>query len=134
MHQEGQGGTSRLRVGPLRGFLRGFRTGFLYVRTGIRVREAVTRAWQRPFVRDEFPCHDCGLLTAPVDGPDEWYTVLDTVWEHADADEGSILCVGCLEARLGRRLRHADFVAAALNTPNYGRHSQRLLSRLRDED
>ncbi|WP_079170934.1 hypothetical protein [Streptomyces sp. CC53] len=68
-----------------------------------------------------------------MDGPDEWYTVLDSVWEHAGAGEGGILCVGCLEARLGRRLRRRDFVDAALNDPDYGRHSPRLLSRLRAE-
>lgn len=81
--------------------------------------------------RDEFPCHDCGVPTAPLDGPDEWYTVHDTVWGSAAASVDSILCIGCLEARLGRRLRPADFVPAVLNEPGYGHHSERLRSRLR---
>ncbi|MEV6558952.1 hypothetical protein AB0M22_24785 [Nocardia sp. NPDC051756] len=85
----------------------------------------------RIFERDEFPCHECGLATAPIDGPDEWYTVHDAIWKCAAASADSILCIGCLESRLGRRLRHTDFVAAALNQPGYGHHSPRLQSRLR---
>ncbi|MEU4204240.1 hypothetical protein [Streptomyces sp. NPDC045470] len=96
----------------------------------MRILDAVVGRWCRRPERDEFPCHDCGLLTAPLDGPDEWYTVMDSVWERAGADEESVLCIGCLEARLDRRLRHTDFVTAALNDPDYGRHSKRLLSRL----
>ncbi|MEU7144370.1 hypothetical protein ABZ942_33340 [Nocardia sp. NPDC046473] len=80
--------------------------------------------------RDEFPCHDCGLPTAPLDGPDEWYTVHDAVWGCAAASVDSILCIGCLENRLGRRLLPTDFVAAVLNEPGYGQHSSRLRSRL----
>ncbi|GGV36367.1 hypothetical protein GCM10010245_57950 [Streptomyces spectabilis] len=95
-----------------------------------RIRAAVPGA-RRPPPRNEFPCDDCGLPTAPVDGPDEWYTVLDGVWECAGAAEDSILCVGCLEVRLKRPLVHTDFISAALNDPNYGHHSARLLSRLR---
>ncbi|MCA6095150.1 hypothetical protein LE181_23655 [Streptomyces sp. SCA3-4] len=81
--------------------------------------------------RDEFPCLDCGFLTAPLDGPDEWYMVHDSVWQCAGIVEDSVLCVGCLEARLDRRLLHTDFTPVALNDPDYGHHSERLLSRLR---
>ncbi|MFC9438609.1 hypothetical protein [Nocardia sp. NPDC057030] len=81
--------------------------------------------------RDEFPCHECGVATAPIDGPDEWYTVHDSVWASAAAAADSILCVGCLESRLGRRLLPTDFVVAVLNQPGYGHHSPRLQSRLR---
>ncbi|MFE9576695.1 hypothetical protein ACFYO1_09960 [Nocardia sp. NPDC006044] len=87
----------------------------------------------RHCARDEFPCHECGSATAPIDGPDEWYTVHDSVWKCAAASADSILCIGCLEARLGRRLRHTDFVAAVLNQPGYGHHSPRLQSRLRPD-
>ncbi|KAA8885903.1 hypothetical protein F3087_25070 [Nocardia colli] len=85
----------------------------------------------RRYERDEFPCHECGMATAPIDGPDEWYTVHDAVWKCAAASASSILCIGCLETRLGRRLLHTDFVAAVLNQPGYGHHSPRLQSRLR---
>ncbi|GAA1591979.1 hypothetical protein GCM10009764_13630 [Nocardia ninae] len=91
----------------------------------------LTGGRHRRYERDEFRCHGCGLPTAPLDGPDEWYTVHDHVWQCAAASADNILCIGCLETRLGRRLHHTDFVAAALNDPNYGHHSPRLQSRLR---
>ncbi|MFH8347869.1 hypothetical protein [Streptomyces sp. NPDC018045] len=124
VHQKGQGGAPGLGVS-----LSGRHID--HRKDRIRLLDAVAGMWRRRLERDEFPCHDCGLLTAPLDGPDEWYTVLDSVWERAGADEESVLCVGCLEVRLDRRLRPTDFVTAALNDPDYGRHSKRLLSRLR---
>lgn len=81
--------------------------------------------------RDEFPCHDCDVPTAPIVGPHEWYTVHDLVWARARARPDSILCIGCVETRLGRRLTHGDFLPAALNDPAYGQHSARLKDRLR---
>ena len=40
----------------------------------------------------------------------EIYTVRDTVWKTAGMEPmGGCLCVGCLEKRLGRRLRPKDF-------------------------
>jgi len=66
-------------------------------------------------------CVDCGMNTAPsiwrgreVEPalPQSWefYWVKDKVWAAAGMDklDGS-LCVGCIEARLGRRLRRKDF-------------------------
>ena len=84
--------------------------------------------------REEFPCDDCGLLTAPKHGEDEWYSVNDDVWEHAEADYETILCIGCLEARLGRQLNKNDFSPAILNAVNYSNHSGRLKSRLTAAD
>jgi hypothetical protein len=70
-----------------------------------------------------FDCHcvDCGVNTAPAIWrgrqvepalPKSWelYWVKDKVWAAAGMGEldGS-LCVGCIEARLGRRLRPKDF-------------------------
>jgi hypothetical protein len=73
-------------------------------------------------------CLDCGWNTAPgfpgksasVAGiaggvvvlytPDqEVYTVTEKVWRKA-GNLGACLCIGCLERRLGRRLRPKDFV------------------------
>jgi hypothetical protein len=66
-------------------------------------------------------CVDCGTNCCPAvwEGPTvlpalpqswEFYWVKDEVWSAAGMGEldGS-LCVGCLEARLGRRLRRKDF-------------------------
>jgi hypothetical protein len=41
----------------------------------------------------------------------EVYTVRDAVWKRAGVEPmGGCLCVGCLERRIGRRLKPKDFV------------------------
>ena len=46
-------------------------------------------------------------------------------------EEGQeILCIGCLERRIGRRLCRADFTDLLINDPNRYRLSDRLLDRL----
>jgi hypothetical protein len=55
--------------------------------------------------RQNFPCVDCGINTANINGQLEFYMVTDETWQAAglspiaieDADE--FLCIGCLEAR-----------------------------------
>ena len=66
-------------------------------------------------------CVDCGMETEssiltddtvePVPGRWEYYWVKEEVWAAAGMphDLGGALCVGCIEARLGRRLRPRDF-------------------------
>jgi hypothetical protein len=42
----------------------------------------------------------------------EIYTVRETVWKKAGVEfSGGCLCIGCLEKRIGRRLRPKDFQA-----------------------
>ena len=67
-------------------------------------------------------CVDCGRDTAPgVPGETELtkaveplhagcevYCVKDVIWTRAGAPDGC-LCIGCLEQRLGRRLKPKDF-------------------------
>ena len=93
------------------------------------------RAWFRRSEpeRNFYPCDDCLTQTAPDDAPDEWYTVLDTVWDEAGALPDAILCIGCLEQRLGRQVSRRDFLPAMLNDPSYGLHSDRLIDRLTPE-
>jgi len=71
------------------------------------------------------------LPTAPKRGADEWYTVHDAVWSAAGATNSDVLCIGCLEGALGRRLESRDFVQTPLNTPDHYRHSERLNNRLK---
>jgi hypothetical protein len=71
------------------------------------------------------------MLTAPESAPDEWYAVRDEVWLAAGVDSHGILCIGCLESRLGRALSAPDFEKAALNDPAFGWHSDRLIDRLK---
>ena len=85
----------------------------------------------RSLKRDPYPCDDCGMLTAPEGAPDEWYAVRDEVWLAAVVNLRGILCIGCLETRLGRELSAPDFENAALNDLAFGWHSERLIERLR---
>jgi hypothetical protein len=66
-------------------------------------------------------CADCGLGTNTAN---EWYMVNDAVWQQAWAGRlkphhalpgQQILCIGCLEARIGRRLWGADFPDVPVN-------------------
>jgi hypothetical protein len=57
---------------------------------------------------------DCDALTEEylrrLDPRAELYYVRDTVWSAAGMkDFGGCLCIGCLERRLGRRLKPKDF-------------------------
>lgn len=70
-------------------------------------------------------CVDCGMETFPA----EYYMVRDTVWPADLGPAGGMLCVGCLEVRLGRQLASADFVAAEINEPD-SYTSPRLRARL----
>ena len=56
------------------------------------------------------PCRDCGIDTSPF----EVYMLHDVVWDATGlGPDGGYLCIGCCEARLGRRLARADFDFAA---------------------
>jgi hypothetical protein len=57
-------------------------------------------------------CDDCGVDTRPW----EMYMVRDEVW--AEVGDAVLLCVGCLEERLGRCLEREDFLAIPLNDDN----------------
>ena len=76
-------------------------------------------------------CQDCGLDTTPrpvTKGTWEWYMVLPEIWaqagmppmvpnEHGLTDE-EFLCLGCIEARLGRLLNASDFTSQRVNEPS----------------
>ena len=52
-----------------------------------------------------------GFSKSIVDLRSEIYTVHNAVWKRARMKpDGGCLCIGCLEKRLGRRLRPTDFV------------------------
>jgi hypothetical protein len=76
-------------------------------------------------------CVDCGFDTF-VGG--EYYAVHDAVWKAACEaaprlhDGGGLLCIGCLERRLGRELTRDDFI---IDNP-LNQDSRRLSDRIRD--
>jgi hypothetical protein len=67
-------------------------------------------------------CADCGTDTTPCPGEWEYYMVHNTVWSCAQM-KGGFLCVGCLEARLGRKLEPCDFTDVIGNDPDNPWHS-----------
>lgn len=74
-------------------------------------------------------CIDCSVDTVILN---EFYMVCDDLWISAVQDqqdrEQRVLCVGCLEVRIGRKLRASDFTDAPIN--KHKDHSARLLDRL----
>jgi hypothetical protein len=76
-------------------------------------------------------CFDCDVDTMPCterSGRCEWYMVHNEVWERAGMKRG-FLCIGCLEKRIGRRLRSADFTDAPVNN-SHPWNTARLRDRL----
>lgn len=53
-----------------------------------------------------FQCLDCKVNTRIID---EYYTLFDRVWLTANPACDGMLCIGCLETRLGRTLTSDDF-------------------------
>jgi hypothetical protein len=85
-------------------------------------------------------CCDCSLGTNTAG---EWYMVKHSVWEQAwlgrrkawHAVPGQeILCIGCLEKRLGRTLMACDFTDTEVNDPNKHNISERMRNRLTTVD
>jgi hypothetical protein len=71
-------------------------------------------------------CDDCGADF------DEYYMVEDAVWAAGGLEpDGGMLCIGCLERRLGRRLKRDDFKSNLLNCKTGDWESLRLRDRLR---
>lgn len=79
----------------------------------------------------EFKCLDCGVNTLHND---EYYMVEDDIWDGVHPKRTGMLCIGCLEKRMGRKLTSTDFTDAPINY--YGRFSQsaRLYDRLTSTD
>lgn len=85
-------------------------------------------------------CIDCGVDTS-IDGIQEYYMVTKAVWlkaglKHPDMGRDSpggqhdgMLCIGCLEARLGRKLKPADFTNVPINR-GWFPMSERLTNRV----
>jgi hypothetical protein len=79
---------------------------------------------------DMFMCWDCTQCTNCMS---EYYMVTDDVWAMATEDTYSdiMLCIGCLENRIGDQLTASDFSNVPLNSINLILGSTRLQNRLR---
>lgn len=69
-------------------------------------------------------CAGCGENTEL-----EYYMVHDELWEEYGVGN-DLLCIGCLEVRLGRTLWSGDFTHFMINCINIGEKSDRLMDRL----
>ena len=79
-------------------------------------------------VYQRLSCVDCSVNTLDND---EYYMVHDDLWNSAGMDgDGGMLCIGCLEARLGRELTSADFMDAPCNSDGWSAQSPRLRDRI----
>jgi hypothetical protein len=74
-------------------------------------------------------CSDCGVDLIKIG---EYYIVKDKVWDEV-ASKNELLCIGCLEKRIGRKLISEDFPEIELNYGKNYSQSRRLLNRMGKE-
>jgi hypothetical protein len=71
---------------------------------------------------------DCGTDAIAIG---EFYMVRDTVWARSGLGENDgMLCIGCLERRIGRELRGVDFFECSLEDEPWCGRSARYADRL----
>lgn len=79
----------------------------------------------------EFECLDCGINTLLIR---EYYMLTEEVWTSlfpsGDSCEG-MLCISCVETRLGRVLRPEDFPKYPVNHSDRFRRSLLLQQRIK---
>lgn len=78
-------------------------------------------------------CHDCKINVSTHSGIQEYaYMVYDHIWEKAGmSSQGGMLCIRCLERRLGRKLTKDDFDSLVpINSGRIFEQSKRLQERL----
>ena len=72
-----------------------------------------------PAIDLRFRCVDCGKDT----GGGEYYTVDDDLWAASGMEpHGGMLCLSCLEKRIGRPLTEEDFTAIRPSASAWERH------------
>ena len=74
---------------------------------------------------ENFICLDCGVNTDEIG---EYYMLTNEVWKEAVPDLVGMLCINCVELRLGRQLWPEDFMDSPINY-FHSRLSARVLSR-----
>lgn len=77
--------------------------------------------------RRKFLCLDCRIDTGKIH---EHYMLVDSTWFSIHASNQGMLCIGCVEKRLGRALVSSDFNNSHVNNPKLYPMSARLLSRI----
>lgn len=80
--------------------------------------------------RKKWLCLDCGIDTGKIH---EHYFINTNLWLRMVGSKTGMLCVGCLEKRMGRKLKKSDFPSVHINNPKLYPVSARLLERLSSE-
>jgi hypothetical protein len=79
--------------------------------------------------RKKFMCLDCSCDTGKIG---EHYMLKDEIWLSIVKSNKGMLCISCLESRLGRELTPNDFNNSHINKPYPGKiFSNRLMNRLK---
>ena len=82
-------------------------------------------------VKKRFRCIDCGKDTNLYG---EYYMVADELWSAAGmVPFGGMLCLACLEKRIGRELTPADFTAVVPSPEVWRQHVARREKRRLEE-
>jgi hypothetical protein len=78
-------------------------------------------------MNNKFICLDCQIDTSKIG---EHYFIKTDLWLSVVSSKKGMLCIGCLERRLGRKLTKNDFTKCYINNPKFSGMSKRLLNRL----
>lgn len=76
--------------------------------------------------RDRFQCLSCGVDTGRIY---EYYMLKDSIWALTSVGRVGMLCIGCVETKIGRKLVPSDFNDSFVNKIPMQR-SMRLNERL----
>lgn len=79
----------------------------------VRLRDLRKQIQKMKAIYSSFNCLDCGVNTSAID---EYYMVYDEVWLEANPVDCGMLCIVCLEKRLGRLLTAKDFTGYPINS------------------
>jgi hypothetical protein len=78
--------------------------------------------------RFKWKCLDCNIDTGKIG---EHYLIHTDLWLKLTGSFIGMLCIGCLESRLGRKLNSKDFPNVYINDLKFGSRSSRLFDRLK---
>ncbi len=78
--------------------------------------------------RKKFICLDCRIDTSKAN---ELYMLQDETWKLTGLGKVGMLCIGCIEDRIGRELTATDFNDSYLNNFRTASKSARLVSRMK---
>ena len=62
---------------------------------------------------ESYYCMDCGVDTLEIK---EFYMIQDELWAQINPQLEGLLCIGCVEKRLGRKLKPGDFPSYETNS------------------